>query len=552
MKIPTFIVNYIYIFFGLVVFYGLLKADYFPFAGLSILGILLSILFFVSKSKKSLESYFWFVVSVFFSFFLVFFSNPLLTFFNILLLTYSLSALISSGYKMSLFQSFSYPIMNLVFICFAKDNNLRLWDKKAKQENQLKREIEWIKLILTSFITFTVFVVVSLILASSNVFFAEIFTKIFEFLSFLNILKFVFLDVLFNLRFYAALVFAYIIKKTVSYLGDNELQENLHKNVYNSYKTTLGFINKHVAFVWPKIATGFLILVFFLTQIQLYLATTGALQGLGISHQEKVREIFLQLLIVTLIVLSLVFVDTSKKVAHKVVGYFLLFEGFFLTLNALKSDYDYVVEFGLGPQRLYGFAAGILALLVIFVTTYNISTRKDSWYLKTVLALICVTFIGINLVNFDRTMYEFNKNKENTSTRPQELSSDSLALDNVYYQLKNKQNKNSDELNRQSIAMDKIEWLQQKESKNQWQSFNFADWNQNQELKDIKITAEERATIAEQLPHPFDGQFNKNESKQTQSSQQQSSQSSQKPKIQEVDPNQTNRMYQSEEEIYGR
>ena len=189
---------------------------------------------------------------------------------------------------------------------------------------------------------------------------------------------------------------------------------------------------------------------------------------------------------------------------------------------------------------------------MIFVTTYNISTRKDSWYLKTVLALICVTFIGINLVNFDRTMYEFNKNKENTSTRPQELSSDSLAIDNVYYQLKNKQNKNSDELNRQSIAMDKIEWLQQKESKNQWQSFNFADWNQNQELKDIKITAEERATIAEQLPHPFDDQFNKNESKQTQSSQQQSSQSSQKPKIQEVDPNQTNRMYQSEEEIYGR
>ena len=71
-------------------------------------------------------------------------------------------------------------------------------------------------------------------------------------------------------------------------------------------------------------------------------------------------------------------------------------------------------------------------------------------------------------------------------------------------------------------------------------------------IKDIKITAEERATIAEQLPHPFDDQFNKNESKQTQSSQQQSSQSSQKPKIQEVDPNQTNRMYQSEEEIYGR
>jgi hypothetical protein len=442
--------------------------------------------------------------------------------------------------------------MNFVFIFFSKDNNLRLWGKKTKYENQSKPEIQWIKLILTSFITFTVFVVVSLILSSSNVFFAEIFKQIFEFLSFLNILKFVFLDVLFNIRFYAAFVFAYIIKKTVSYLGDDELQEKLHKNVYTNYKATLDFINKHVAFVWPKIATGFLILVFFLTQIQLYLATTGALQGLGISHQEKVREIFLQLLIVTLIVLSLVFVDTSKKVAHKVVGYFLLFEGFFLTLNALKSDYDYVVEFGLGPQRLYGFAAGILALLVIFVTTYNISTRKDSWYLKTVLALICVTFIGINLVNFDRTMYEFNKNKENTSTRPQELSSDSLALDNVYYQLKNKQNKNSDELNRQSIAMDKIEWLQQKESKNQWQSFNFADWNQNQELKDIKITAEERATIAEQLPHPFDGQFNKNESKQTQSSQQQSSQSSQKPKIQEVDPNQTNRMYQSEEEIYGR
>lgn len=406
MKIPNFIANYLYIFFGLVVFYGLLKADYFPFAGLAILGILLSVIFFVAKSKKPLESYLWFVISVFFSFFLVFYSNPLLTFFNVLLLTYSLSALISSGYKMSLFQSFTYPIMNFVFIFFSKDNNLRLWGKKTKHENQSKPPIQWARLILTSFITFIVFIVVALILASSNPFFAKIFALE-------NILKFIFLDVLFNIRFYSALVFAYIIKKTVSYLGDNELQEKLQNTIYDGYEITLNFINKHIAFVWPKIATGFLIFIFFLTQIQLYLATTGALENLGISHQDKVKEIFLQLLIVTFIVLFLVFVDTSKKIAYKIVGYVLLFEGFFLTLNAIKSDYDYVLDSGLGPQRLYGFAAGILAILVIFVTTYNVSNRKDSWYLKTVLALLCITFIGINLVNFDRVMYAFNKDKEN-------------------------------------------------------------------------------------------------------------------------------------------
>jgi hypothetical protein len=204
---------------------------------------------------------------------------------------------------------------------------------------------------------------------------------------------------------------------------------------------------------------------------------------------------------------------------------------------------------------LYGFAAGILAILVIFVTTYNISTRKDSWYLKAVLGLLCVTFVGINLVNFDRTMYEFNKTKEAASTRPQELSSDSLALDDVYYQLKNKPDKNSDETNRLLVAMDKIEWLKQKESKNQWQAFNFADYNQNQELENIKITQEERAAIAEQLSHPFDNQFNKNESEQNQSSKQPNENElcgGKCPKVQEIDPRETNKLYRSEDEFNQR
>ena len=462
----------------------------------------------LAKSHKPADSYFWFVCSVIFSVFIVSFSNPLLTFFNVSILFYSLSALIGSGYKMSLFHGMIFPVLNTVFIFFAKDNNLRLWPTKSQAtENKPKQPFQWVKFILTSLISLVVFVIVSLILASSNVFFAEIFGRIFEFFSFLNFFRFIFLDVIFNLRFYSAFVLAYIIKKAISYLGDHELQHRLNQDFYGGYEATLNFLNKHIGFVWPKIVTGFLILVFFVTQIQLYIAVSSDAS----ANQDKVREIFFQLLVVTLIVLSLVFVDTSKKVWHKIVSYFLLFEGFFLTLNALKSNFDYVVGFGLGPQRLYGFAAGILSIFLILLTAQNVANRKDSWYLKTTLALICVTFIGISLVNFDRLMYDFNAGRSDVSTRPQELSSDSRALDDVYFELKNKPEKNSDEFNRLEVAMDKIEWLQKKESANQWQTFNFSDYFQNQESDEIQITQQEREDFYKERNDSFNRQNSSNE-----------------------------------------
>lgn len=74
----------------------------------------------------------------------------------------------------------------------------------------------------------------------------------------------------------------------------------------------------------------------------------------------------------------------------------------------------------------------------------------------------------------------------------------------MYYELKNKENKDEKDKNRLSIAMDKIEWLKQKESKNQWQAFNFSDYNQNKELKDVKITQKDRDELYQQVETRYD------------------------------------------------
>jgi len=231
------------------------------------------------------------------------------------------------------------------------------------------------------------------------------------------------------------------------------------------------------------------VFVFFLTQIQLYLANSGALKSLGLTHQNRVHEIFFQLLVIALIVVALVFVDTSEKLILKVLSYTLLFEGVFLTLNAFKSDLDYVLSSGVGSQRLYGFAVIIFTFLALFYTYSNSINRNDSLFLKRVLGTICLIFVAINFLNFDRIIVDVNDSYQKEMAY-ENISPDAGNWDEIYsgqiYTDPKTDVKAFKERSKNNVKP-KIQNLQKEYENLQWQAFNLSFWNQYQEIKDINV-----------------------------------------------------------------
>jgi hypothetical protein len=491
MNLSTITKNWLYLGFGLFTTFVLLNSTIFPYTGFAILGILLALIFVASKDKPTLETIFWTLLAIILSFCLALYANPVLTFFNFTLVLYALSGIFTSGYHVSLFQAILSPFINFIFIFYSKDNNCRLFQfsKKIKPVNKPKKSIT--KAVLTSIITTVVIVTFVSILASANPFFAKIPQFIGDSLSKLNIANFIIeiFKIIFGFQLYTAFVMAFIIKKAISFLSDGELQAKKYSKSYAGYHKFLFGLNKNVNLVWPKASAGFIVFVFFITQIQLYLANSGALQSLGLTHQNRVQEVFFQLLVVALIVVALVFVDTSQKLILKITSYILLLEGIFLTLNALKSDLDYVFSSGMGLQRLYGFAVIIFTFLALLYVYLNTQKRDDSLFLKRVVGTICVIFVGINFLNFDRIVVDVN-NSYQKEMAYENISTDAANWDEIYlgkiYTGPKTDAKAFKEKNKMFVKP-RIQLLQEQYKNLQWQGFNLSRWNQYNEVKDLNV-----------------------------------------------------------------
>lgn len=417
--------NWFFILFSLFTTFVLLNSKIFPFTGFAIFFSVLAIIFLYFKQVRKIETYFWFSVSLILSSFLVLYANPILAFFNVSLILYSLSNIITSSYKISFLQAIISPVLNVVSITTTPlDISYRLlpilrFSSKPKP---------WGKIFLTFFSSFLILIIFVGILSTANPIFNNFFNSIFNFLiavNFFRIISWIF-ETLFNFQFWSAIIMAVILKKTSVYLAQQESTTEQTNNLYSQYQNRLTNINKKIALIWPKITASFVILIFFLTQIQLYLGNQDLLKSLGITAQQKVQEIFLQLLIITLITIFLLFIDISKQKRYRFVSYFLIFEAIFLLLNALKSDIDYVTLFGFGPQRLYGFAVIIFTTVALIFSYKNIRNRNDSLFFKQILGTICLVFIAINIINFDSSIVTLN-NQSNKDTEVGYLSTDSQS-----------------------------------------------------------------------------------------------------------------------------
>ena len=156
----------------------------------------------------------------------------------------------------------------------------------------------------------------------------------------------------------------------------------------------------------PKIAVMIVLGVFFLSQAQLYVASSETLASFGYSNSDLAREVFGQLSVVTLVVFGLIYYDKRKSTLARNTTYILVAFGFLLSLVALKSVVDYISNWGLTEKRLYGLATvfWLYGLYTLFIRNYMRKIIRTAFVQKAVIWTGIVLFV-INIVNFDYLIF---------------------------------------------------------------------------------------------------------------------------------------------------
>lgn len=161
-----------------------------------------------------------------------------------------------------------------------------------------------------------------------------------------------------------------------------------------------------INYLIPKIALSFLLIIFFITQAQLYFATPQALQSMGYTNSRLTNEVFAQVTIVAFIVFLLVYLDKSKKTWNTRFTYFLIIEAFFLIGIAFKSVYDYTALWGFTQKRLWGYTSmgWLTGVLAAFLYHYRNHT-PNLHFLKQVMTYTMGVVLLVNFLNFDYLIY---------------------------------------------------------------------------------------------------------------------------------------------------
>ncbi|KKU82408.1 MAG: hypothetical protein UY09_C0015G0002 [Parcubacteria group bacterium GW2011_GWA2_47_8] len=178
------------------------------------------------------------------------------------------------------------------------------------------------------------------------------------------------------------------------------------------FDKTRGLIEQrwNVSLAIPKVALIVVMVAFFVSQAQLYMASGEALAALGYSHSQLAREVFGQLSFITLLVMLLVYFDKQSTKFARVTTYVLLALGFILSLVALKSVLDYVVAWGLTDKRLYGFTTlgWLYGIYILFLHMYVKRHDRTSFVRQTVV-WTSIILVCMNVINFDYLIYHTNQ-----------------------------------------------------------------------------------------------------------------------------------------------
>lgn len=255
------------------------------------------------------------------------------------------------------------------------------------------------ELIPTLLVTLLILLITIPLLASANPFFNQLLQNTLKFFNLDWLTKFIFADrfEVYIFRFIFAVLFIYCIPRilTLSVEGIKSLPA---KQFFS------------INYLYPKLAMAGLLIIFFITQLQLYFASNEALRSLGYTNSRLTNEVFFQVTIVAFIVFLLAYFDKSRAKWNTRLSYFLTIESYFLIAIAFKSVFDYSSQNGFTQKRLWGYTTmtWLAGVLVLFIYYYKNKTTHLR-FVKQVVGYTLAIVLLVNVLSFDYLIYNVSK-----------------------------------------------------------------------------------------------------------------------------------------------
>jgi hypothetical protein len=471
--------------------YLIIIANAFPYLGIAIsLATLSTIVYFLKKEKTTYHQTLY-ALTLLLSFCIMYRANGFLTFLNITAVIFlgSLMSLPQIEFTQLGFLHFAFSPLNLFFRALVTKSEYYFNPNTLKNNSlQIKKDTagEIIKSVLISLV---ILILIVPLLASANPLFNKLVTDFVRFFNLKKVIEYLLLSQDYVLWLARLLVFFILIVFIPRLLTLTNLTTHLHHKLQST-------VTK-IHLLLPKTVVALILLLFFITQAQLYFASPQTLQLLGYTNSRYANEVFAQLTIVTIIIIALMYNDKNRSHWAKILTYILILEGFFLASIALKSVYDYSAQWGLTYKRLWGYAGviWITAVLSFFAYKYY-KNHSDTRFVKFVILFSALLLIGINCINFDYLIYHYGKSTTQQGTDYfylASLSPDSRSYKEQIEILAEKalQDSNENETNTYTETqalqrlLYKISDLQYKYKNLDLRAFNLSEYIQYQEIKDI-------------------------------------------------------------------
>lgn len=494
-KNKSAIVYLLLLFISAVFSYLLVTPGYFPYLGIGVFFIVLSSLVFVFKKEKSVNLWLLYGLTLLFSIFIFYRINSFLVFLNTVAVIY-LGSILALGDKED--KNF-YDLLISPLVVFFQSLKIKSIYKLELTGRIKQDQFNLEKLsgqISSIFITVLVLSVIVPLLSYSNPFFSKLITELVtDFFDIINLRKLA--EILFRENFFIYLarillflVFALFIPRLLTYTNIS-----LGKPSFLGLPLTINNL------LIPKVVTGVVLIIFFITQTQLYFATEEVFNALGYSnafgysHSQYAREVFAHLSIVTLIIFSLIYFDRSKNYWSKLFTYLLIVEAIFLNFIALKSVYDYSSNWGFTQKRLYGYTGvvWIFGLFLLFLYKYH-RDLKNSKFVKSMLFWSSFTLLAINIFNFDYIIYHYAKSTTHEGIDHyylSRLSTDAQSYREHVQQLVSEVEKNDKadlrKIQAARTLLNKIEKLKSKYKNFDIRTVNFSEYFEYLRIKNLNL-----------------------------------------------------------------
>lgn len=460
---------------------SLLGASYFPYLGTSLSIIVLAITLFYFTVKKSQ----WFVVTFSFTVLLalcvLYRANSLLTFLNIVAAIYFGSLMLTAAPTSNFIEVLVAPL-NALFSAIKLRFSYQL--RESTTNKSKTRGTRWSNVAISTCLSILLLLMIVPLLAAANPIFNRWVTTITDYLSGPQVFKWLsaFGPNLFRVAvgFFA---FVFILPRFILFSNEKKLP------VFPNLIPTLPLLI-------PKIVVAVVVMIFFISQLQLYLAGPEMLYQLGYTHSQLTREVFAQVSLVGAILLFLMYNDRQRTTAAKITTYILLIEAVCLTGIAFKSVYDYSSMWGLTYARLWGFAGVVWmfgALGSYFY--YFFRERTTTFFVRSIVILSGVVLLTVNLVNFDRLIATYKPSTSPGSVDSSYLSR--LSADSGYYgelfdtafkiskTIDDSASINGESFGIRSTAAYKIGSLQERYQHLDWRTFNYSEYQAYLQVKDL-------------------------------------------------------------------